>query len=154
MWLPLGTHKGRHYVARGQELRNDMLVGIPDYPGDTAQLSDFGRRTLRVAAGYQNPAARVCPMDTPDQLPNLGIRPAGHRAGVQNRHLARGDVLYLLQPRFEQLLLDRSAVGLARAASEIENLERGHNRRSNGDAMVPCGGLTDGGPPSLPQTDL
>ncbi len=131
-----------------------MLVGIPDHPGDTAQLSDFGRRTLRVAAGYQNPAARVCPVDAPDQLPNLGIRPGGHRAGVQNRQLARGDVLHLLKPRFKQLLLDRSTVGLARAASEIENLERGHNRKSNGGATMPCGGLIDAGPPLLSQTDL
>ena len=106
-----------------------MLVGIPNHPGDTAKLSDFRRRTLRITARDQNPAQRVGAVDAADQLPDFGIRPGGDGAGVQNRHLACGNVLDLLEARFEQLLLDRSTVRLARAATEIEKLECGHGQR-------------------------
>ena len=68
-------------------------------------------------------------MDAADQLPDFGIRPGGDGAGVQNRHVAGGNVLDLLEARFEQLLLDRSTVRLARAATEIEKLECGHGKR-------------------------
>jgi hypothetical protein len=105
-----------------------VLVGIPDHPGDTAQLSDFRWRTLRVTAGDQNPAQRVSTVDAADQLPDFGIRPGCDGASVQNRHLACGNVPDLLEARFEQLPLDRSTVRLARAATEIEKLECGHGR--------------------------
>jgi hypothetical protein len=104
-------------------------VGIPNHPDDTAQLGDFRRRTLRITARDQNSAQRVGPVDAADQLPDFGIRPGGDGAGVQNRHLAGRNVLYLLEARFEQLLLDRSTVRLARAATEIEKLECGHGKK-------------------------
>jgi len=131
-----------------------MLVGIPNHPGDPAQLGDFGWRTLRVAAGYQNPAARVCPVDVADQLPNLGIRPRGHSAGVQYRHFARGGITCLVKPGFEQLLLDGSAVRLARTASEIEDLERSHGRISGNIVRLPCSHPADAGLTSLPRTEV
>jgi hypothetical protein len=59
-----------------------------------------------------------------------------------------------VKPRFEQLLLDGSAVRLARTASEIENLERSHDRRSSDSVRLPCAELTDAGLPSLSQTEL
>ena len=105
--------------ARPQQVRNEVLVGIPHHPDDTAKLGDFRRRTLRITAGDQNPAQRVGPVDAADQLPDFGIRPGGDGAGVQNRQLACGNVLDFLQARFEQLLLDCSTVRLARAATEI-----------------------------------
>ena len=104
-------------------------MGIPNHPDDAAKLGDFRRRTLCITAGDQNPAQRVGPVDAADQLPDFGICPGGDGAGVQNRHLACRNVLYLLEARFEQLLLDRSTVRLARAATEIEKLECGHGKR-------------------------
>jgi hypothetical protein len=103
-------------------------VGIPDHPGDTAQSSDFRRRTLRVAARDQNPAPRVGAMDAADQLPDFGIRPGSDGARVQNRHLACANVLDLLEARFEQLPLERSTIRLAGAATEIEKLECEHGQ--------------------------
>ena len=105
-------------------------MGIPNHPGDTAELGDFRRRTLRITAGDQNPAQGVGAVDAADQLPDFGIRPGSDRAGVQNRHLAGRNLLYLLEARFEQLLLDRSTVRLARAATEIEKLECGHGQHT------------------------
>jgi hypothetical protein len=74
-----------------------VLVGIPNYPGDATQLSDLRRGTLRVTARDQNPALRIGAVDAADQLPDFSIRPAGDGAGVQNRHLARGNILGLLE---------------------------------------------------------
>jgi hypothetical protein len=91
-------------------------------------LSDFRWRTLRVTARDQNPAARIGALEATDQLPDVGIRPGGDGASVQNRHLACANVLYLPEARLQQLPLDRSTVRLARAATEIEKLECGHGR--------------------------
>jgi len=114
--------------ARAQQIRDDVLVGIPNYPGDAAHLSYLRRGTLRVTACDQNPALRVGAVDAADQLPDFSIRSAGDGASVQNRYLARGNILGLVEARLEQLLFDRSAVRLARAATEIENLECEHSR--------------------------
>jgi hypothetical protein len=69
-------------------------------------------------------------VDAADQLPDFGIRPGGDGASVQNRHLACANVLDLLEARLEQLLLDRSAVRLAGAATEIEKLECEHGQNT------------------------
>ena len=101
-------------------------MGIPHYPGHTLELGDFPRRPLRVTSGDQDSALRIGPVDAAHQLPDFGIRPGGDGAGVQNRHLAGRDVLYLLEAGFEQLPLEGGPVRLARAATEIEKLECGH----------------------------
>jgi hypothetical protein len=105
-------------------------VGIPNHPGHTIQLGNLRRRTLRITAGDQNPAPWVGPVNAPDQLPGFGIRPGCDSAGVQNRHLACGNVPDFPEARFEQLLFNRSAVCLARAATEVEKLERRHGQRT------------------------
>ena len=44
-----------------------MLVGIPDNNADTGNCSQFLRRTLGIAAGYQNLSVRVFTMDATDR---------------------------------------------------------------------------------------
>jgi hypothetical protein len=144
----------RNLHARTQQVRDDVFVGIPNHPGDAAQLSDFRGRALGVTACDQNPAQRVGAVDAAHQLPDFGIRPASDGAGVQNRHLACGNVIDLLEARFEQLLFDRRTVRLARPAAEIEKLKCRHIRLCEG-GFTPSTGEANSTPRrhlAIPQT--
>jgi hypothetical protein len=105
-----------------------MLVGISHHPGDTFQLSNLFRGALGVTAGHQNSALGIPSVDSPNDLAHLGVRGGRDGTGVQNCYGTIFQVRSFLKPSVKQLLLQRGAVGLAGAATKIEDVERCHGQ--------------------------
>ena len=62
-------------------------------------------------------------MDAPHQLTYFRIGRRGDGAGVQDRDLAGFKIRSFLESRLKQLLLQRGAIRLAGAATEIEEVK-------------------------------
>ena len=101
-----------------------MFMGISHHPGHAFQFSDFLRRSLGIAPGYQNSALRVSPMDSPYELAHLRIGRGRDGTRIQDGHGALFQAGGFLKSRLEQLLFQGSAIGLACSTAKIENVKR------------------------------
>jgi len=103
-----------------------MLMGISDNPVHTRHLGNFLRCTLGVAAGYQNAAVWVFPMDMTDRSASVLVGSSGDSAGIQDNHvsgvLSRGG----LQTPATQLLFNGSAIRLSSPTTEVLDIVSSH----------------------------
>ncbi len=94
---------------------------IPHHQAHAFERGQFLRRALRIAAGDQNPRARLLAMNAPDHLAHFVIRGRRHGASIQHHQVG---ILHLgrrRQPLRREPSLDRRAIGLRRPAPEIFN---------------------------------
>ena len=103
-----------------------MFVRIADNPRHSWERSQFLGRPLRVTACDQNLAAWVQSLEPPNRRACVSIGAVSYGASVEhdNFRIARG--AGALQPSFQELLLQRGAIRLRRAATKILYVEAGH----------------------------
>lgn len=111
-------------------MAHQVFVGIAHHPADALQTGDLFRGALGVAARNQNPALGIASMDAPHKLAHFRVGRRGDRAGVQDRDLALFKICRFLKSGLKQLLLQRGAIRLAGAATEIEKLECRHGENT------------------------
>ena len=128
-WYGVRVGRERHQVG---DLR---LVRVADHPLHARHRRQFFRRALRIAAGHQDARRRILAMHAADGLPHVVIRRRGDGAGVQNDEIGRGAVFGRVEPLGREERLERGAIGLRRAASEILNEVLLHL------SIIPGGGL-------------
>ena len=120
----------RHESGRGGQresvVSDFVLVGISDDQADARQSGQLFRSALGIAAGDQNLRGRVLAMDPPDGGAHVLIGRRGDRAGVQDDDFGLARRAGARQPAIQQLTLDRGAIRLGRAASEVLHVIRRH----------------------------
>jgi len=104
---------------RSNILRQDMLVRVSDDKAHTRNCRQFFRRALRVAARYQDLRTRIFAVNTANRGPRILIGRSSYRASVEDDDFGFARAIGAQQSALEQLALDRRAVGLSRAASEV-----------------------------------
>ena len=109
-----------------QQFCHIVFVRIAHHPLHPGQLGDFLRCALGVAAGHEDPAFRVSPVDAAHNLANFRVGTGGDGAGVEDGHGAPVNSIDLVKPGVQQLFLECRTVGLARPAAEIEQVECAH----------------------------
>ena len=102
-------------------------MGITHNPGHAGKLGDLLRGALRIAAGHENLTLGVGATDTADNLTDFRIGCGGHRAGIQDGNLARGETSDFFEACLEQLLPQRRALRLISPATEIVKLKPHHS---------------------------
>ena len=111
---------------RSRNFSRLVLVGIAHYPSHAGQSSQFFRRALRVAAGHQNPAIRIHPLQSSDRGTCIFIRPLGHGAGVQHNNFGIANRTGSLQSALQKLPIQRGAIRLCSTAAKILYVEASH----------------------------
>jgi len=103
-----------------------MFVGVSYHPGHARQGSQFFWSALRIATGYQDATLRMVAADAADGGAGVPVGRGCHCAGVEDDNFGlpqRGSATEALCP---QLLFNRGAIGLRRAASKILYVETAH----------------------------
>ena len=103
-----------------------MLVRITHDPGHARQRCQFFRRALRVAAGHQNAAIRIHPLQPAYRRSCIFIRALGYRAGIQHHNFGVASRPGALQSALQKLPLQRRPVRLGSAAAKILYVEASH----------------------------
>ena len=107
-------------------LRQQMLVRIADDLGDAADGGDFFGGALGVASGDDDLGVGILAVDAADGGTGIVIGGGGDGAGIEYNEFgftrSGGGIESLLL----ELALDRGAVGLGGAASEILDVESCH----------------------------
>ena len=103
-----------------------MFVRITNHPRDARQRRQFFRRPLRVAAGHQNLAIRIHPLQPPYGGTRIFVRALGHGAGIQHHNFGVAGRPGALQSAIQKLPLQGSPIRLCRAAAKILYVETSH----------------------------
>src|SRR5262249_43252130 len=117
---------GSRRAGLGHDGAHEVLVGVPDHPGDAVHSSKLLRSTLGVTAGHKDAALGIETVNPADKLSHFGVRRSGYGAGVENRDGISPDGLAFAQARFTELPLQRRAIRLARTTPKIQDMERSH----------------------------
>ena len=95
-------------------------------PGHARQRRQFFRRALRVAAGHQNAAIRIHPLQPAYRRARILIRALGYGAGIQHNNFRVANRPGALQSAFQKLPLQRRPIRLRSAAAKIFYVEASH----------------------------
>ena len=111
---------------RSRDLRRLVLVRITHHPSHARQRCQFFRRPLRIAAGHQNAAIRIHPLQPPYRCARIFVRALGHRAGIQHHNFGVASRPGALQSALQKLPLQRRPIRLGSAAAKILYVEASH----------------------------
>jgi len=95
-------------------------------PRHTRQRCQLFRRPLRVAAGHQNAAIWIHPLQSPYGRARIFIRALGHRAGVQHNNFGVASRPGTLQSALQKLPFQCRPIRLRSAAAKILYVEASH----------------------------
>jgi hypothetical protein len=116
----------RNKTASGGDLGEAMLMRIADDEGDAFEGGDFLRSTLRVTSGDQNTGRGIDAMHTANGGTRILIGGGGYGAGVEDDDFGFGSRVGSQQSVPGQLTLDRCAIGLSSATTEVFYIETSH----------------------------
>src|SRR5271155_2640452 len=105
-----------------------MFVGIADNPSNPRKRCNLLARALGVATRDNNLAAWVFATNTADRGPCILISRSGDSACIQDHDSRSGGRRGSHQTAFLELALNRRAVGLRSAATEILHVETCRHR--------------------------
>ena len=108
------------------QLREHVLVRVPDDLGYAGQGGDFFGSTLSVASGDDDLSTWILTVNAADGGAGVVVGRGGDRAGVQHDQFSGGGGLGTDQAFLLELPFEGGAVGLGGAASEILNEIPGH----------------------------
>jgi len=107
-------------------LRQQMFVRIADDLGDAGDGGDFFGSALGVASRDDDLGVGILAVDAADGGAGIVIGGGGDGAGVEHDEFGAGDGGSAVESLLLELALDRGAVGLGGAASEILDVESSH----------------------------
>src|SRR6516164_1563312 len=96
-----------------------MLVRVPHHQADARQGTELLGRALRITTGYEDSRVGILPMNTPDGGASVLIGGSGDGAGIQYHNFGLARRSGTGQSAVDQLALNRCAIGLGGAASEV-----------------------------------
>src|SRR5687767_14265063 len=92
---------------------------VSDDPGNSGQLGDLLRRTLRVTTRNENTGRRIIPMRTSNRMAHIVVCVGSYRASVQHDEILRPCVSGGAIPASLQDGANRGSIGLRSPASEV-----------------------------------
>jgi hypothetical protein len=108
------------------DLRQPVLVGVANYLTHTGQCCNLLGRTLGVTPGDHDLTVRILTTNAADGGSGVAIGGSGDRAGVQHDDFGFGCMISAQQSALTELALDRGAVRLGGAATEVFYIKAGH----------------------------
>ena len=103
-----------------------VFVRVADYAGYSRQGCDFFGSALGVASRDDDLGVGILAVDAADGGAGIVIGGGGDGAGVEHDEFGAGDGGSAVESLLLELALDRGAVGLGGAASEILDVESSH----------------------------